>query len=167
MIYSNITQGVKDYSKAAVSVAADISVYYSRNVNWFNNLDANFSWGVAITNIGSKMNYNEVSLEKDFIPTNLRLGPTLKLDIDDYNSLAFSFDVNKLLVPTPPIYMRDPVTGAIIFEDGEPVVGAGKDDNIGLVQGIFQSFFDAPGGFKEELKEFTLGALSGTERHRE
>ncbi len=156
-IYSNLTQGVQDYSKAAISVAADVAVYYTRDVNWFSGLDANFSWGVAITNIGSKMNYNEANLEKDFIPTNLRLGPTLKLDIDDYNSLAFSFDLNKLLVPTPPIYMRDPVTGAVIFEDGEPVVESGKDDNVGLVQGMIQSFFDAPTGFKEELKEFTLG----------
>ncbi len=156
-IYSNLTQGVYDYSKAAISVAADVSVFYTRDVYWFNNLDANFSWGVAITNIGSKMNYNDENLEKDFIPTNLRLGPTLKLDIDDYNSLAFSVDFNKLLVPTPPIYQTHE-DGSVIYENGEPVIAFGKNDEVGLVQGMFQSFFDAPGGFKEELKEFTLGA---------
>lgn len=156
-IYSNLTQGVKDYSKAAISVAADVAVYYTRDVYWFNTVDANIAWGVSINNIGSKMNYNEANMEKDFIPTNLRLGPTLKLDIDEYNSLAFSVDLNKLLVPTPPVYQRDS-KGAIVFENGEPVIAAGKDNNVGPVQGIIQSFFDAPGGFKEELKEFTVGA---------
>ena len=143
LIYSNLTQGIKDYSKAAISVAADIAVYYTRDVYWFNTMDANFSWGVSINNIGSKMNYNDANLDKDFIPTNLRFGPTLKLDIDDYNSLAFSIDINKLLVPTPPI-----VTDTLVF---------GKDDNVGPIQGIIQSFYDAPEGFKEEMKEFTLG----------
>ena len=156
-IYSNLTQGIADYSKAAISVAADIAVYYTRPVYWFNTIDADFSWGVSINNIGSKMNYNEANLEKDFIPTNLRLGPTLKLDIDDYNSLAFSIDINKLLVPTPPVYLTDSITGAVVYENGEPVIAAGKDDNVGPVQGLIQSFYDAPGGFKEELKEFTLG----------
>ena len=157
MIYSNLTQGVKDYSKPAVSVAADIAVYYTRPVYWFSTMNANFSWGVSINNIGSKMNYNEANMEKDFIPTNLRLGPTLKLDIDDYNSLAISVDLNKLLVPTPPIYATDPETGAVIYENGEPVIAAGKNDNVGPIQGMFQSFLDAPGGFSEELKEITLG----------
>lgn len=151
-IYSNLTQGIDSYSKAAISVAADIAVYYTRPVYWFNSVGADFSWGVSINNIGSKMTYNDGNDRKDFIPTNLRLGPTLKLNIDDYHSLAFSVDINKLLVPTPPIYYPDTVG-----KDGELVIAAGKDDNVGLVQGIFQSFYDAPGGFKEELKEFTLG----------
>lgn len=152
LIYSDITQGYGDYNKAAVSVAADIAVYYTRDVYWFNSVDANFSWGAAITNIGSKMNYNKASLEKDFIPTNLRLGPTLKIDIDDFNTFAFSVDFNKLLVPTPPVY--DTIMGG----DGAPVIVAGMDNNVGLVQGMIQSFYDAPGGFSEELKEFTIGA---------
>lgn len=145
VIYSNITQGQADYAKAAVSVAADIAVYYTRNVYWFSNTDAQFSWGAAITNIGSKMNYNASSIEKDFVPTNLRIGPSLKLDVDDYNSFAFSFDLNKLLVPTPP--MRDSLGG----------VADGMDDNVGLVQGMIQSFYDAPDGFREELSEITIG----------
>ena len=152
-----MTQGVKDYSKPALSVAADVAVYYTRDVYWFNTMDANFSWGVSINNIGSKMNYNDANLDKDFIPTNLRFGPTLKLDIDDYNSLAFSIDFNKLLVPTPPVYAKDSITGALIYDNGEPVIAAGKDDNVGPIQGLIQSFYDAPGGFSEEIKEFTLG----------
>ena len=157
LIYSNLTQGVKDYSKPALSVAADVAVYYTRDVYWFNTMDANFSWGVSINNIGSKMNYNDANLDKDFIPTNLRFGPTLKLDIDDYNSLSFSIDFNKLLVPTPPVYAKDSITGALIYDNGEPVIAAGKDDNVGPIQGLIQSFYDAPGGFSEEIKEFTLG----------
>lgn len=155
-IYSDLTQGVLDYSKPAISVAADIAVFYTRDVYWFKDMDAVFSWGVSINNIGSKMNYNEASLKKDFIPTNLRFGPTLKLDIDDFNSLAFSVDINKLLVPTPPIYMKDSL-GSIIYDGTDPMIESGKNNEVGPIQGMIQSFFDAPGGFKEELKEFTLG----------
>lgn len=155
-IYSNLTQGVTNFSKPAISVAADIAVYYTRDVYWFKDVDANFSWGVSINNIGSKMNYNAATMEESFVPTNLRFGPTLKLDIDEYNSLAFSIDINKLLVPTPPIYAKDSITGAIIIENGEPLVAAGRPSDVGTVQGMIQSFYDAPGGFSEELKEFTL-----------
>lgn len=160
-IYSNLTQGVVDYSKPAISVAADVSVYYTREVYWFNNLDAVFSWGVAVTNIGSKMTYNDASMKKDFIPTNLRLGPSLKLDIDDFNSFTFTFDVNKLLVPTPPIYERSDDGSIVIDENGEPLIAEGMSNDVGLVQGMIQSFYDAPGGFSEEIKEFTIGL--GTE----
>lgn len=145
-IYSDLTQGVLDYSKPAISVAADVAVFYTRDVYWFNNIDAVFSWGVAITNIGSKMNYNTSNIKKDFIPTNLRFGPTLQMNIDDYNSLAFTFDVNKLLVPTPPI--KDP--------EGDSII-SGRDNDVGLVLGMIQSFYDAPGGFNEEMKEITVG----------
>ena len=155
-IYSNLTQGYDTYAKAAISVAADISVYYTRDVYWFDGMDANFSWGAAITNIGSKMNYDESTLDKDFIPTNLRFGPTLKLDIDDYNSFAFSIDFNKLLVPTPPVYLKDTVTGSIVYADGKPVIAAGRDNEVGLVQGMIQSFYDAPGGLSEEFQEMQL-----------
>jgi hypothetical protein len=150
-IYSALTQGVDSYSKPAISVAADVAVYYTRDVYWFSGVDANFSWGAAITNIGSKMNYDQATLDKDFVPTNLRFGPTLKLNVDDYNSFAFSVDFNKLLVPTPPVYFPDSIV------DGNPVIAAGMNNEVGLFQGMIQSFYDAPGGFKEELKEFTLG----------
>lgn len=157
LIYSNLTQGVSDNAKAAVSVAADIAVYYTRNVYWFNDMDAVFSWGAAITNIGSKINYNDASTKKDFIPTNLRLGPTLKLDIDDFNSLAFSIDFNKLLVPTPPEYLRDE-NGNKIYDGNTPMVENGKNNEVGPIQGMIQSFFDAPDGFTEEMSEITIGA---------
>lgn len=155
-IYSHLTQGVTNYSRAAWSVAADIAVYYQRPV-YFSTIDGVFTWGVAITNMGSKMSYSDANSRTDFIPTNLRLGPSLKLNIDEFNSLAFSFDLNKLLVPTPPIYARD-ADGALIPDgNGGFVIEKGKDPNVSMIQGMFQSFYDAPGGFSEELKEWTLG----------
>lgn len=157
-IYSNLTQGVSDGSKPAISVAADLGVYYQRPVEWFNGMDATFSWGVAITNIGAKMNYNKNNIKKDFIPTNLRIGPSLKMNFDDYNSLAISLDFNKLLVPTPPIYLKNAAgTGDSLDDGGHKIIYAGKDDDVSMVQGMFQSFYDAPDGFSEELKEITIG----------
>ena len=160
-IYSHLTQGVMNYSRAAWSVAADVAVYYQRPV-YFSTIDGEFSWGVAITNMGSKMSYTDANSRTDFIPTNLRLGPSLKLNIDEFNSIAFSFDLNKLLVPTPPIYARDE-DGALIPADGNGgfVIEKGMDPNVSMIQGMIQSFYDAPGGFSEELKEWTIGI--GTE----
>lgn len=156
-IYSNLCQGQADYAKPGISVAADVSVYYKRPVEWFSDIDADIAWGAAITNIGSKMSYNAGSDRRDFIPTNLRVGGSLKLELDEYNTLAFNVDLNKLMVPTPPIYDPD---GTI----------HGNDNNVGVVSGMIQSFYDAPGGsynldgdwvdigvFNEELKEITEG----------
>ena len=165
-IYSDLTQGVGDYTRPGISVAADVSVYYKRPVEWFC-IDADFSWGASINNIGSKMTYNTSSEKKDFIPTTLRLGACLDLELDEYNSLAFNVDFSKLLVPTPPI--RDQQTGEImIMEDGNP---GGMDDNVAVVTGMLHSFYDAPGWayntqtsnfdkigtFYEELCEINFG----------
>lgn len=165
-IYSDLTQGVGDYTRPGISVAADVSVYYKRPVEWFS-IDADFSWGASINNIGSKMTYNTSSEKKDFIPTTLRLGACLDLELDEYNSLAFNVDFSKLLVPTPPI--RDQQTGDImIMDDGKP---GGMDDNVAVVTGMLHSFYDAPGWayntqnngfdkigtFYEELCEINFG----------
>ena len=160
-IYSNLIQNQADYARAGISVAADIGLYYLRPVEWFSSMDADFSWGVSITNIGSKVTYSASNNRRDFIPTTLRAGAGLKLELDDYNSLAFMFDVTKLLVPTPPI--KDVVTDSILY---------GKDNDVAVVTGIIQSFYDAPGyswnendrkydhigTFYEELCEINIGA---------
>lgn len=170
-IYSNLTQGVTDASMPGWSVAADVAVYYKRPVEWFRDMDAEIAWGVSINNIGSKISYNSETIDKDFIPTTLRLGPSLKLDIDEYNSLTFMVDVTKLLVPTPPLYKRDSISGQYVTDaDGNFVVEEGMSDNVSVMSGIFQSFYDAPGfsyneyGEKvglgkgyEELCEYNLG----------
>lgn len=164
-IYSNLTQGQNVQgaaTSAGISVAADVAVYWEDDVNWFRDIDARFAWGVNISNIGNKLGYSEASIKKDFIPTNLRFGPTLTLELDDYNSLAFSIDVNKLLVPTPPIYKRDengnpiPIPGTDKFE-----IAAGMDDDVSVVGGMIQSFYDAPDGFSEEMRELSFAV--GTE----
>lgn len=138
-IYSDITQGQGNYTTPAWSVAADIAVYYQRPV-YISNMDGQFSWGVSITNMGSKMNYSSANSRTDYIPTNLRLGPSLKLNIDEYNSIALSVDFNKLLVPTP---------------DKSDSTEAWK--NYSMIEGMFRSLYEAPGGFSEKMKEITIG----------
>lgn len=171
-IYSNLTQGQNDYASPAISVAADIGVFYKRPVEWFSSMDADFAWGASITNIGSKVSYNKSSERKDFIPTMLRLGSSLKLELDEYNSLAFNVDFSKLLVPTPPVIARDSLNRPIIDPNtGEYQILYGMDNNVSTVAGMIQSFYDAPGHgyntytgemvdygkFYEELCEINFG----------
>lgn len=143
-IYSNLTMSQNETSPGW-SVAADVAVYYKRPVEWFSDMSADFSWGVSINNIGSKVSYSNSSIKKDFIPTTLRFGPGLKLDIDEYNSLAFMVDVTKLLVPTPPVYKRGDDGQYVFDEQGKLVIEEGMDDNVSVMVGMIQSFFDAPG----------------------
>ncbi len=157
-IHSNLTQGQNVSSmetRPGRSLAADVSAYYQRELNWVNT-PATFSAGINISNIGNKISYSD-DWNANFIPINLRLGPTLKLDLDEYNSLAFSIDFNKLLVPTPPIYLRDENGQVLIDDDNQYIIQSGKDPNRGVVEGIFGSFSDAPGGFREEMQELTYG----------
>ena len=157
-IYSNLTQG--QYvggaeSSAGVSVAADVSVYYRTDVE-FGALDGQFAWGLNISNIGAKISYSQTNIKKDFIPTNFRIGPSLLINIDEYNSMSFMFDINKLLVPTPPIYLRDTNGQFVVTPDGEKVIYKGMDPDVSVVQGMSQSWYDAPGGFSEEMREFSF-----------
>ncbi len=131
-----------EYS-AASSYATDVAMFYTKGLN-LPTMDGQFSFGVNISNIGAKISYVASAIDdqyKDFLPTNLRFGPSVKLDIDDYNSIAFNFDVNKLLVPSPQ------------WEDTQE---ARDLEKVNVVTGIFQSFYDAPGGFNEELQEYNL-----------
>jgi len=148
-IYSNLTGGFYSggsATKPGTSFAADLSGYYQKNVSMFSK-DAVLGFGLNFSNIGSKMSYSD-SQTSDFIPMNMRLGSSATFDLDPYNKLSFTIDLNKLLVPTPP---KMDTTGII----------AGKDPNVSVPVAIFQSFIDAPGGFKEEMHEFTLSL--GTE----
>lgn len=148
-IHSNLTQGQfvqSQATKPGTSVAADVAVYYEKEIELFNS-DAIFAWGINISNIGAKISYSDDNLTKDFIPTNLRFGPSLSFDLDDYNQLTFLFDLNKLLVPTPPIYKTD----------GSGDIEKGMDPEVSVPVGMLQSFYDAPGGFSEELNEINIG----------
>jgi hypothetical protein len=148
-IYSDLTGGQFASSiptAAGQAFAADIAGFYSSNIR-ISKYDMDLSFGCNISNIGNKISYTQTT-DGDFIPINLRLGTALEADIDDYNSISFAVDMNKLLVPTPPL--RDQ-SNSVLF---------GKEDQVGVVSGIFQSFGDAPGGIKEELREinYSIGS---------
>ncbi|NNF02331.1 MAG: type IX secretion system outer membrane channel protein PorV [Bacteroidia bacterium] len=150
-INSNLTGGAEvggASSKAGQSVAADISAFYKTELQ-LGEKDAELALGLNISNIGSKISYTELGT-KDFIPINMRLGPSLTLKLNEYNTLTFNLDINKLLVPTPPIYDSTST-------QANPVILEGKDPNRSVASGIFGSFNDAPDGFSEEMKEFNFG----------
>ncbi len=146
-IYSNLAAGQivqGETIEPALAGAADISFTYQTPIN--NN--ANLTVGLALTNIGSKVTYTN-SLNKDFIPANFGLGGAYQIDLDEYNSITFALDLNKLMVPTP-CQSGDcdvaPADGIPDFKQQSPI------------SGLFSSFGDAPEGFSEELKEITYSA---------
>jgi len=156
-IYSNLTGnraiGGIDY-KAALGGAGDINFTYKTEVKNGDKFDK-FKAGINIQNVGSKMTYS--SREKlDFIPTNLKLGVGYSTELDEYNKLSLYMDINKLLVPTRPYYLQKWDGGDSVSITGERIIMAGKDPNVNVVQGMVQSFYDAPGGRKEELNEYML-----------
>jgi len=149
-INSNLTGGFtveNNATKAGQSVAADISAFYRKEID-LGKKDADLSFGLNISNIGSKISYTETG-RKDFIPINLRFGPALNLKLNEFNELAFVIDFNKLLVPTPPIYSDS-------LSNGEQQILYGNSPDVSVAQGIFQSFNDAPNGGKEELQEINI-----------
>ncbi|MDB4204812.1 type IX secretion system outer membrane channel protein PorV [Polaribacter sp.] len=123
------------------SFAVDVSGYYQSLEENYGNFNGRYRIGFNIANIGPKVSYTPG--DEDFIPTNLKLGGGFDFIMDDYNTISTTIEFTKLLVPTPDI------------QDGVNV-----NEDKGFVEGIFSSFGDAPGGFSEELKEFTyaLGA---------
>lgn len=158
-------------AKAAGTFGADITGYYQSEEEAYNDFNGRWRAGFAIQNLGPKFKYDDGGRE-NFQPTNLRLGAGFDFIFDEYNKLGVTAEVSKLLVPTPPrlgtrieyiddngdgVYNEDDDT--LIIEE-ENVIIAGQDNDVSFMKGIFQSFGDAPGGFSEELKEFTwaLGA---------
>ncbi|MFZ4705031.1 MAG: type IX secretion system outer membrane channel protein PorV [Bacteroidales bacterium] len=163
-IYSNLTQGQVvqgAQTKAGTSGAADVAVYSHHPIS-FNNMTGIFAWGINISNIGAKISYGKGKdpNSTDFIPTNLRFGPSITLDLDDYNRMTFMLDFNKLLVPTPPIYELDSNNQPVFNSDGSQKIkdGEGLSPKVSVPKGMLQSFYDAPGGFTEEMREFSLAA---------
>jgi hypothetical protein len=158
-IHSNLTQGQfvqGQATKPGTSIAADVAVFYTKEIELMNT-DAIFSWGINISNIGAKISYSDDNTARDFIPTNLRLGPSLTFDLDDYNRLSMMLDFNKLLVPTPPIYLLDEFGQPVVGDDGRQLIDKGMDPEVSVPVGMLQSFYDAPGGFSEELREVNIG----------
>ena len=163
-------QAVDETAKAASSFAVDLSAYYQGEEQNFGDIDGRIRAGAIIQNLGPKIKYDESGSET-FLPTNLRLGGGFDFLLDQYNTVSVTAEVTKMLVPTPPLYgtytdYTDNNENGI-FDEGDEQIGQpytaiidGKPNDVDFMSGIFQSFSDAPGGFSEELKEFTwaLGA---------
>lgn len=149
-IHSDLTGGFVQASQPAgkpgQSYAASISTYYETPLE-IDRKEAELAFGLHISNIGIKLSYND-DATKDFIPTNLRLGGRFTFNMDEYNQISLMVDGNKLLVPTPPRY-DDP--------DNINLITAGMDPDVSVITGMLQSFYDAPGGYKEELREISYG----------
>ena len=139
-IYSNLAAGNEtengDIIDPAVAGAADVSFTYKKD---------DLAVALALTNIGSKITYTR-QIVKDYLPANIGLGAAYTMELDGFNKLTLAADINKLMVPTPCLGTDC---------DTDPVDGIDDYRQMSPIQGIFSSFGDAPGGFKEELKELT------------
>lgn len=136
-------QGVDNDANAANSFAVDVSGYYQSEEEAYNDFNGRWRAGFNISNIGPKITY-DAGGQENFIPTNLALGGGFDFILNDgFSKIGVTAEVNKLLVPTPPI------------RDDDREILEGQDDDVAFISGIFQSFGDAPGGFSEELREFT------------
>lgn len=146
-IYSNLASGYSNY-KAGTSVAGDIGLYY----NGQNEAGQGWSFGAALTNLGAKIGYTNNASEKDYIPANLGLGTTYTRVFDESNKITFGIDINKLLVPTPPVF-KDPNNPT-----AEDTAKLYAYRNRSVISSWTSSLGDAPGGFSEELKEIQISA---------
>ncbi|MFT6209751.1 MAG: hypothetical protein ACJATE_000344, partial [Bacteroidia bacterium] len=171
-IYSNLTGGINvggADTKAAQTAAADISFYYRTEKIEIADKKTVLTAGLNISNIGGKVSYTQTN-EEDFIPINFRFGVGFKYFADDRNSIGLYFDINKLMVPTPPEYGENAYLNAALPPGSDPgqrdhpsnadptfnEIIAGKDPNRSVPNGMFSSFGDAPGGSAEELREINL-----------
>ena len=140
---------------AASTFAVDLSMFYRTSAFKISGKNTQGSLGLAFTNIGAKIRYSN---DANFIPMNMRLGGGLKTNLDEYNTFGVYLDFNKLLVPTPPIYEYSvSAAGQSVVvvnpTTGQNQIKEGKNPDVPVAEGILQSFGDAPGGFREELRE--------------
>jgi hypothetical protein len=163
-------QAVDQNAIAASSYGVDISAYYKGEEQAYNDFDGRWRAAFIIQYLGPKIKYDDSGSES-FLPTMLRLGGGFDFNLDSYNKVSVTAEFSKLLVPTPPLLGTftdfNDVNGNGIFDDDEEQIGqsytgiiSGKPTDVDFLTGVFQSFSDAPGGFSEELREFTwsLGA---------
>lgn len=177
-IYSNLTGGMVVAgvtTKPGVAGAADVSFSFYNDNAKIGSTKGVYTFAATINNIGNKIQYSEVGANSpgDFLPMNLKIGNSFLAEFDQYNHVVFSLDIQKLLVPTPPFFDFN--------SDNEFVMMSGKNNNVGVISGMLQSFYDAPGTiakddagnyiqnadgsyeivkgskFKEELSEINIG----------
>ena len=136
--YSNLTGGLTVAgvnTKAGVVGATDISFTYFNDDAKLGSVNGTYAFATTINNVGNKIAYSELA-KRDFIPMNLKIGNSFKAEFDKYNHLTASFDLQKLLVPTPAYYD---------FYDGDYSMISGRNSDVGVIAGMIQSFYDAPG----------------------
>lgn len=165
-VYSDLTGNVLPDITPGNAFAADLGLFYTNDLSLADK-DAHYNLGFSVTDIGNKITYS-AGAEKNFLPTTMRLGAALTIDIDDYNSIMGSFEFSKLLVPSRPVYYER----GEIMEDGDEADAGGKyikygqSTDVFTGTGIFQSFSDAAGALnsdgsrnvlKEELQEIMWG----------
>ena len=151
-LMSDMTYKSDEEKSASSAFAADISCYYNNYIN-IGSRECQLGLGLSISNIGSKIKFNGDEYS-EFIPTNMRLGAALMVPIDEFNRFTIAADANKLLVPTYPQMNEG--------EQKEDYDKRCEDEsyNQSSISGMFKSFGDAPGGFKEEMQEvnWSIGA---------
>ncbi|WP_308243152.1 type IX secretion system outer membrane channel protein PorV [uncultured Prevotella sp.] len=153
-IYSDLTYDYSDTSSPGSAFAVDLSAYYQNYVN-IGQRECQLGLGLNLSNIGSKINFGGTD-RSEFLPANLRLGASLMIPVDEYNRFSISADANKPLVPTYPSKVDK---NGNEVENYEELLDKEYYD-VSPISGIFKSFHDAPGGFKEELEEirWSVGA---------
>lgn len=151
-IYSDLTYNYDDTSSPGSAFAVDLAAYYQNYVN-IGQRECQLGIGLDISNVGSKINFGGDE-NSEFLPANLRLGASLMVPVDEYNRFSITVDANKPLVPTMPVKMDG--------ESDEDFITRKQNDyyDVSPISGIFKSFGDAPGGFKEEMQEirWSVGA---------
>lgn len=151
-IYSDLRYDYTEDSSPASAFAADLALYYN-NYFTMGSRECQIGLGMNISNVGSKITYYGDN-RSQFLPANLRIGASLMVPVDEYNRFSISADANKLLVPTVPLQNE----GESATDYRNRVIEEYND--VSSISGIFKSFGDAPGGFKEELEEiqWSVGA---------
>jgi hypothetical protein len=137
--YSNLTGGMTvngAQTKAGVAGASDISfAYRNEDMKWFGT-NGTYVFGATINNIGNKIAYSELA-RRDFLPMNMKIASAYTADIDAYNRFTYTLEFHKLLVPTPPV--------RALNDNNEYEIIAGRNNDVGVIAGLVQSFYDAPG----------------------
>jgi hypothetical protein len=151
-IRSNLTgNSLGNDAQPGNAAAVDLGAYYSKETTIGTGI-YNLAFGASVSNIGNKITYTDPT-NPSFLPTTLKLGTAITRELDQYNKITFAFDASKLLVPSPYYETLNPSDAT----QGQRIIDKNKEINQqGIVSGIFSSFSDAPGGFKEELKEINL-----------
>lgn len=172
-VYSNLTLGQfvdGQETKPGLAGAADISLFYQQDFKARGMENSTLRAGLNIQNLGSKMRYSSGTNRREFLPANLKLGVGYEMDFDGFNKLAITGEMNKLLVPSNPLYAEDSMGRPVYDEYGNRVIAAGRNPDVSVPQGLIQSFYDAPGigygrngnpsVFGEELAEiiWSIGA---------